>query len=251
MLWEPAIHQVRPHVVRIQTPNAQGTGFLTLYNHDSSWCGIATAAHVVAYADMWQLPIKIENDDSTRFLNAGERVIFLDHATDSAVVLFVKGDLQLPQTPIALSPMGDPVSIGSEAGWLGYPNTYAETLCFFAGTVSARDVSQRFYLIDGVAIHGVSGGPVFHWSNSGEVQIVGVMVAYHANLATGSPLPGLSRAQDVSHFHGVIERIKSIDEATAKKKEFEEQSRAQAGTAITSVGGSLSPKEPPSADSTD
>lgn len=248
MFWEPAIHQVRPHVVSIQTPNAQGTGFLSLYNYDSSWCGIATAAHVVAYADAWQLPIKITNDSTTRFLNANERVVFLDHLTDSAVVLFIKGDLQLPEKPIALIPMADAVSIGSQVGWLGFPNTYADTLCFFQGTVSARNVTQRFYLIDGVAIHGVSGGPVFHWSNSGEVQIIGVMVAYHANLATGAPLPGLSRAQDVSHFHGVIERIKSIDEANIRKKEFEEQqSRGQAGTAPSVATGGTpapSPSEP-------
>jgi trypsin-like peptidase len=233
MFWEPAIHQVRPHVVRIETPSSQGTGFLSLYNFNSSWCGIATAAHVVAYADAWQLPIKIiDHANNIRFLSANERVVFLDHQTDSAVVLFFKGDLQLPEAPIALIPMGDPVSIGSESGWLGYPNTYADTLCFFAGTVSARNVTQRFYLIDGVAIHGVSGGPVFRWSLNGEVQIIGVMVAYHANLATGAPLPGLSRAQDVSHFHGVIQQIKSMDEANARKREFEEQqARGQAGTA--------------------
>ncbi|NPU10918.1 trypsin-like peptidase domain-containing protein [Bradyrhizobium sp. 83002] len=237
MLWEAAIHQVRPHVVRIQTPNAQGTGFLALYNYDSSWCGIATAAHVVEYADTWQLPIKIDTENDSRFLNSNERVVFLDHQTDSAVVLFLKGNLRLPETPITLIPMDDTVSIGSEAGWLGYPNTYSDMMCFFAGTVSGRNVAQRFYLIDGVAIHGVSGGPVFRWSSQGEVQIIGVMVAYHANLATGAPLPGMSRAQDVSHFHGVINHIKSIDDANVRKKEFEEQSRGQAGTAIATMGG--------------
>jgi hypothetical protein len=125
----------------------------------------------------------------------------------------------------------DVVRIQTQAGSLGYPNTYADTLCFVEGTVSARNIAQRFYLIDVFAVHGVSGGPVFHWANSGKVQVIGVMVAYHANLAVGTPLPGLSRAQDVSHFHGVIEHVKSIDEANARKKEFEEQSRAQAGTA--------------------
>ena len=241
MSWESMIDGMRPHVVRIQTPNSQGTGFLSLYNHDSSWCGIATAAHVVAYSDTWQLPIKIENESSSRFLNNNERVIFLDLATDSAVVLFFKGDLQLPQTPIALIPMGDPVSIGSQVGWLGYPNTNADTLCFFAGNVSARNVAQRSYLIDGVAIHGVSGGPVFHLSQSTALEVIGVMVAYHANLATGAPLPGLSRAQDVSHFHDVIQQIKSIDEANAQKRKFEEQARAQAGTAVGVIASDPSP----------
>jgi hypothetical protein len=111
----------------------------------------------------------------------------------------------------------------------------ADTLCFFTGTVSARTVAQKSYLIDGVAIHGVSGGPVFHRSiDSGAVEIIGSMVAYHPNFSAGAPLPGLSRAQDVSHFHGVIEQVKSIDEANVRKKQFEEQqARGQAGTAIT------------------
>jgi hypothetical protein len=237
MSWESAISEVRPHVVRIQTQNSSGTGFLTLYNHDLSWCGIATAAHVVDHADKWQQPIKVENDVSGRFLNGPDRVILIDHSTDSAVVLFFKGDLQLPQVPIALMPMGHPLGIGSEVGWLGYPSMNADMLCFFAGAVSAQNLAQKSYLIDGVAIHGVSGGPVFHRSvDSSIVEIIGCMVAYHPNLAAGTPLPGLSRAQDVSHFHGVIQHVKSIDEANARKKEFEDtQGRGQAGTHITST----------------
>jgi hypothetical protein len=67
------------------------------------------------------------------------------------------------------------------------------------------------YLIDGVAINGVSGGPVFYHTGS-EVQIVGVISAYVANRATGDTLPGLSIAQDVAHFHSVDLRVKSLDE---------------------------------------
>jgi hypothetical protein len=203
MNWEPTTDELRPHVVRIQTQNTSGTGFLTLYHEDSSWCGIATAAHVVGHADAWQQPIKIETTNSGRFLNGNERVVIIDHATDSAVVLFFKGDLQLPQVPITLMPMGHALGIGTDVGWLGYPNISADTLCFFTGTVSARNVAQKHYLIDGVVIHRVSGGPVFHRADSGSVEIIGCMVAYHPNLAAGSPLPGLSRAQDLSHFHGV------------------------------------------------
>ena len=51
MNWERAINTIRPHVVRINTPTGYGTGFLSFYNHDRSWCGIATAAHVVNHAD--------------------------------------------------------------------------------------------------------------------------------------------------------------------------------------------------------
>ena len=91
-----------------------------------------------------------------------DRVIFLDRSTDSAVVLFLKGDLQLPELPIALLPAGEACGIGTDIGWLGYPAIEPNTLCFFAGVVSARLEATKSYLVDGVSIHGISGGPVFH-----------------------------------------------------------------------------------------
>ena len=229
MTWEAAINVVRPHVVRIETPGGYGTGFLAFYNHDANWCGIATAARVVGHADEWQQPIRIRNEASgPRFLNAGDRVIFPDYSTDSAIVLFFKGELQLPQIPIGLMPPGQPDSIGIDVGWLGFPNIEPNTLCFFAGAISARQQARKAYLIDGVAINGVSGGPVFHCPNSQTVQIVGCVSAYHANRATGEALPGLLRAQDVSHFRGIAEQIRNIDEAAEQKRAFEEAQKAKA-----------------------
>ena len=67
-----------------------------------------------------------------------DRVIFLDRSTDSAVVLFLKGDLQLPELPIALLPAGEACGIGTDIGWLGLPAIEPNTLCFSAGVVSAR-----------------------------------------------------------------------------------------------------------------
>ena len=125
MNWESAINEVSPHVVKIETPTGWGTGFLAFYNHDKTWCGIATAAHVVSHADEWQQPIKIRNETTAapRFLKEDERVIYVDHLTDSAVILFLRGDLQLPEFPIALTPMDQPgtIGIGVDIGWLGFP----------------------------------------------------------------------------------------------------------------------------------
>jgi hypothetical protein len=250
MNWELAIDEVRPHVVKIETPAGWGTGFLAFYNHDGSWCGIATAAHVVSHADDWQEPIKILNEASApRFLKSDERVIFRDNDNDSAVVLFLKGDLQLPEIPIALSPMDHPgkVGIGVDVGWLGFPAIEPHTMCFFAGTVSAQQVYRKTYLIDGVAINGVSGGPVFHCPDLNTIRIIGCVSAYHANRATGEALPGLLRAQDVAHFRGVAEQIKSIDDANAQKREFEDEQKrkpeefnlASAGTASTEIKSDL------------
>jgi hypothetical protein len=171
-------------------------------------------------------------------------VIFLDHATDSAVVLFLKGELQLPQSPIALLPMDEPCKIGVDVGWLGYPGIEPHTLCFFAGTVSARQAARQAYLIDGVAINGVSGGPVFHCITPNSVQIIGCVTAYQANRATGEALPGLLRAQDVSHFHSVAGHIRNIDEANAKKREFEkaQKQKTDAPPQPTTIGSESFPK---------
>jgi Trypsin-like peptidase domain len=189
MNWDAAIKIVSPHVVKIETPHLYGTGFLAFYNLAHDWCGIATAAHIVSHADEWQQPIRIRNEASPvpKFLKAEERVIYLDRPNDSAVVLFLKGELQLPESPIALLPMNEPCSIGVDVGWLGYPAIEPDSLCFFAGTMSARQATRKAYLVDGVAINGVSGGPVFHCPTPDRVQVIGCVTAYHANRATGRP----------------------------------------------------------------
>jgi len=225
MNWDQVVKKVSPHVLKIETPSGHGTGFLFLYNDAKTWCGIATAEHVVSHADDWQQPIKIHHPHSgkTVFLKQDERVIYRDWKTDSAVILFFKGDLQLPESPVALLPMGTLIDIGAEVGWLGFPSVAPNNLCFFSGNVSARQEFRNAYLIDGVAINGVSGGPVLHLNGTDGVQIVGTVSAYSANRATGEALPGLAIAQDVSHFHDVANHVHSIDEANKKKQEFESQ----------------------------
>jgi hypothetical protein len=115
--------------------------------------------------------------------------------------------------------------IGDEVGWLGYPalGRSSDTLCFFSGNVSARQDFNHAYLIDGVAINGVSGGPVVVLADDGTPQIVGTIAAYIVNRATGEALPGLSVAQDLSHLHDTVSDIKSTDEANRKKREQEQQ----------------------------
>lgn len=233
MEWDDVVQKVTPYIVKIETPESSGTGFLLSYNEDRYWCGVATALHVVSDADSWQQPIKIHNHDfsKTAFLNAGDRVIFPDYASDSAVIFFKSSQLELPNDLIPLRPIDTRLNIGVEVAWLGYPAIEAWTLCFFSGTVSARRDDLKAYLIDGVAINGVSGGPVINSTATDGVQFVGVMTAYRANRASGGSLPGLSIAQDVSHLHGVIQHMRSIDEANRKKREIEQQQQIEKSTA--------------------
>jgi hypothetical protein len=228
MNWDQVVKTVAPHVVKIETPSGHGTGFLFLYNEAHTWCGIATAEHVVSYADDWQQPIKIYPPSGNHlFLSPEDRVIYRDWKTDSAVILFLKGNFQLPELPVALLPMGQLIDIGAEVGWLGFPSVAPQSLCFFSGNISAHQSFRNAYLIDGVAINGVSGGPVMYLTETDGVQIVGTVSAYSANRATGEALPGLAIAQDVSHFHDVANHVQSIDEANRKKQEFENQQSLQ------------------------
>lgn len=229
MNWDQVVKKVAPHVLKIETPSGHGTGFLFLYNETSAWCCVATAEHVVSHADDWQQPIKIHHPHTgkTVFLKQDERVIYRDWKTDSAVILFLKNDLDLPDIPITLLPMGSLIDIGSEVGWLGFPSIAPHTLCFFSGNISARQEYRNAYLIDGVAINGVSGGPVLHLTGTDGVQIVGTVSAYSANRATGEALPGLAIAQDVSHFHDVANHVHSIDDANRKKAELEASQEQQ------------------------
>lgn len=226
-MWDAIVEKVSPYVVKIETPRGHGTGFLCLYSRDKSFLGIATARHVVSFADDWQQPLRLHHyvSSTTTFLTEEHRTILSDKDSDSAVILFAPGELNLPEDTIPLIPISNPLAIGTEVGWLGFPGLASTTLCFFGGKVSARQEWRHAYLIDGVAINGVSGGPVMYLSPTEGVQIVGTISAYVSNRATGETLPGLSLARDVSHFHDTINLMKNLDEAKETKKAQAEQQK--------------------------
>lgn len=221
MNWHSIVEKMSPYIVKIETPAGHGTGFLCFRNESRAFCAIATAGHVVSYADEWQQPIRLKHlpSNTTIFLKESDRVIFGDKKTDSAIIMVNPGELKLPETPIPFLPNSTLLAIGAEVGWLGYPALASSDLCFFSGMISARQEWRHAYLIDGVAINGVSGGPVIYSTETDGVQIVGTVSAYVSNRATGDTLPGLAIARDVSHFHDTINLLKSMDEAREKKRE--------------------------------
>jgi hypothetical protein len=229
MSWDEVVEKVLPSVVKIETPGGHGTGFLCFYNENKTYCGIATAHHVVEHADVWQLPIRINHlqSNTTRFLKESDRVIWVDKTKDSAVIIVATGELKFPETPIQLLPTDRRLPIGREVGWLGYPAIASYTACFFSGNVSALEEWRNAYLIDGVAINGVSGGPVIYCDPRDGVQIVGSISAYRANRATGEALPGLSIAQDVSHFQAMATVVKNIDDANRQREALKAEQAQQ------------------------
>lgn len=141
----------------------------------------------------------------------------------------------MPQDLIPLLPTACPLDIGLEVGWLGFPAIESFTLCFFSGIISARQDFRKAYLIDGVAINGVSGGPVLYSTGTEGIQFIGTVNAYKANRVTGEALPGLLIAQDVSHFHDTLNYVRSIDEANKKKLEFEQSKQLNDPNELTTA----------------
>jgi len=243
MNWNEIVDKVTPSIVKIETPRGHGTGFLCFYNESRGLCGIATAHHVVSHAERWQEPIRITNTSSAAlaFLKEPDRFIMSDEDKDSAIILMSPRNLKLPENPIPLLPLANRLPIGVEVAWLGFPAIAQNTICFFSGNVSAWQDFRSAYLIDGVAINGASGGPVIYSTPTDGVQIVGSISAYRANRATGEALPGLSVAQDVSHFQASFAQIKSLDEAN-KKKAAEAAAAAAAAASGSEAPPSTEPK---------
>lgn len=216
--WYEAVEKVRPYIVRIVTPYGAGTGFVVSHSEKGDLYGVATAAHVVAHAHEWGLPIRIEHDTSGQnlLLQVNKRAVLIDETHDSAALVFEPSSLTLPKNPAPLIDEGKVLKVGVEIGWLGFPALSPKELCFFHGRISAQIENDSGYLVDGVAINGVSGGPAL-WLAYKDFNYVGVVSAYVPNRATGEVLPGLALVRNVAQFYGLIKQFKSIDDAQRRQ----------------------------------
>ena len=214
--WRKAIEMVKPYVVKIDTPGGSGTGFLCAYTEGKLVCGIATAAHVVNKSHIWEEPIRIKHfiSGETRLLNASDRVTDLDTKLDTAVILFTKGKIPFPQDTLTFHSEKKYLKAGNEIGWIGFPSVSPNDLCFFTGRISCWVDNSQIYLVDGVAINGVSGGPAFYISKDG-IEVIGSVSAYLPNRVGATP--GLAMVSHVEQFQKIIKTIKNMEEA--KKKE--------------------------------
>ena len=219
---------IRQSVVKIETPQGSGTGFLVSNGKNKEICGIATASHVIHHAHLWQEPIRITHEASqkSRFLHHTERAVISDPNADIGSIVFAREDIGFPETPVAITPPDKYLKIGTDVCWIGYPAVVNQPLCLFSGKISSWMEVDKAYLIDGVAINGVSGGPVFAVFEKA-IMIIGVVSAYVPNRATGEALPGLCIARDVTYLHDELNKFKNFDEA--KEEEAEETQANQSG----------------------
>ena len=215
--WTSAMDEVRDFVFQIKTPYGAGTGFVISYLKGGRYCGIATAHHVIRDALEWETPVRLTHyaTKKMKLFKPGEYSVSILREKDLAFILINKGALELPERPLPLPPEGRYLKQGVEVGWCGFPVIAPEELCFFSGHISCVLREGGSYLVDGVAINGVSGGPTFV-PFSGKHYLCGLITAYIPNQATGKPLPGMSVITSIQLYQELLEHVKSPEEAKEK-----------------------------------
>lgn len=187
-------------MVRIETPGGHGTGFIVKPPPEGKLTTIATANHVIDHADIWRQPMNITHFPSGKqvFLDVNSRVVNRNVPRDMAIVQFSGEGHAFPEPTLPFVGASDRINEGAAIGWLGYPSIASMNLCFFYGHISAWLENDEAYLVDGVAIHGVSGGPSFILDINDQPIIVGLVTEYRPNMATGNALPGVSLVRAIN-----------------------------------------------------
>jgi len=217
--WDEVVAGLHPYIVRLSTPSGWGTGYFLRHSNGGLVSGIATAAHVVEHAHLWEDPIRIHHPASggSLVVRHNERALWINSQSDTAVLIVHRDAIKFPEDAIDLAPKGKHLTVGNEVGWLGFPAIPIADLCFFSGRISAWSERLDGYLVDGNAINGVSGGPVVTVIDD-TVNLIGTVSAYAPNRATGETLPGLAIVRSVERFHDAVAALASLDEAKTEEK---------------------------------
>lgn len=214
LVWINALNIVKPYVFRIDTPDGYGTGFQIFNSEDKKHIGIATALHVVEHAFDWNELLKIRHFESRKevLIDHTQRETFKSKNFDLALILLAKNKLPVKDDILELVPDTKRLLEGSEIGWCGFPVMAPNNLCFFAGHVSSYLPKELSYLVDGVAISGVSGGPAFSFvikeDTPPELIICGLVSAYIPTRVSGESLPGVCWLRTVAAFHKLFPQLK-------------------------------------------
>ena len=192
--WAETLSKVEPLIVRVLAGNSQGTAFAigVSTNDGGSHTMFATARHVVrdVLGNDESLDMVAADGSLISTLTSGPVRVYLvgPPECDTALIAVPTKKPLFHQDALQPMPLETMLRRGVPLGWLGYPGLVAPELCFFHGVVAGHMERPPIYLVDGVAINGVSGGPAFDQSG----LLVGLISAYVPNqLEPGLTLPGL------------------------------------------------------------
>ncbi len=214
----PAIFRIEYHSIEAKA----GTGFSVTRFGNNNRLVLATARHVVehavAYPSDWFIKQFDRNGMPTREFRFQSEPhddhVFVHKKMDLGLLILdshdTNGSLFSPSNEPLLPRMDERYGLtpGTRVGWAGYPGT-AEAylghpqLCYCEGVISAlidRD-DRRLYLVDGHNAFGISGGPVWHWSDERDrMEIVGVVSGY----AQDTKLPGFCMFEPLESFEALF-----------------------------------------------
>jgi hypothetical protein len=154
---------------------------------------LATADHVLAASVDTAEKVRLVSADRQKVFDADMDEIRVQplgsKAHDTMLVLLKSKKPILEQEKLLPMLRWDLVMPkGAPIGWMGYPGITEPELCFFHVHVSGFVNEPPTYLIDGVAVNGVSGGPAF----DNRSHLVGLVSAYIPNrINAHTTLPGL------------------------------------------------------------
>ena len=207
------IEQVAQQVVKIQTPDGWGTGFIH-YGRTGGTRSIATARHVIECAVEQRQLIRVWHGSRVSIFGDKRNAVYVqrtDADVDAALLAVIAPELPQPLVPIISPEERSQIKAGTEVGWLGYPALHSieNKVCYFSGRVSLVDDRAHRYLIDGTGVNGCSGGPAF-CETIGGARILGALIQYIPNVTDYGLLPGLSAVVDVSNYKNVEDALSKI-----------------------------------------
>jgi hypothetical protein len=193
--WVDLIPKVEPLVYRAHAGKALGTAFIISVTgpvDGGRHTMFVTAWHVVKDVVRTNEPLDLVRRDRTLLstLTAGPIVVYPvgPPECDTALICASTREPLIDRPALPPMPLETMLPRGAEIGWLGFPGLAYPELCFFQGVVSGYNEQPPIYLIDGVAINGVSGGPAFDRTG----LLTSFVSAYVPNrVSPQSTLPGL------------------------------------------------------------
>lgn len=208
--WYAPVDNIIPHIVRIETLTGSGTGFMAV--REEHLAMIFTAAHVISDAARLQQAVRLHHYKSQTNVvvhidkrnESNSATSYLEGSRDTAALSVATSLLPFPLESPHLITEDSRLKVGNQMGWLGFPSVAPQNLCFFHGYTSCWLPEEQAYLIDGISIPGVSGGPAFYMpKGQGTPHIAGIVTEYRYSKSqqTGDVLPGVSLIRDITQIH--------------------------------------------------
>lgn len=212
MPWDKVVDLVERAVFQIWAEGSTGTCFLISvgkqHQSNSDNYMFATAWHVVEKIAGSEQSIFLSSSDGKSIYEtaAGSYGIFrLGSEVFDTAGIWLKSPAKIVSQEDLLPILGYQwqMARGTEIGWVGFPGIAGGNLCFFRGVVSGYYDSPPTYLVDGVAVNGVSGGPAF----DDRAHIIGLISSYIPNRVDQfTTLPGLVGVIPIAAIRYWLER---------------------------------------------